>query len=316
MESQEGSGNVPRWENMDKDILSNIFKKLDVVDVVMGTSRVCITWFLASHNKTIWSTIKLNDLDSIVLDDPYWPQMQDNDDKEKHRYHLRKILIEINKFSRTVPTNFFFNVYCNNILEEDLAIISNGMPNIRKLALPIWKRLDLNSIELAFSKLKNLQTLTISPYPWRDDALSPELRAIGDSCRNLTTIKFHCLLDKILANIIICNFPSVQRISFRCSYVCIEATMSLIIGHPNLKIFNLSHCIFMEKPHQYNDAYYILGMRPEEEIVQIGTQKLDRILVCSSSDHCTIFQDVWKYIQNRMDPPLKASLRSGGTVET
>ena len=31
MENQEGSENVPRWENMNKDILSNIFKKLDVV---------------------------------------------------------------------------------------------------------------------------------------------------------------------------------------------------------------------------------------------------------------------------------------------
>lgn len=75
MENQEGSENVPRWENMNKDILSNIFKKLDVVDVIMGASRVCITWFLASHNKTIWNTIKLNDLDSIILDNPFSPNL-------------------------------------------------------------------------------------------------------------------------------------------------------------------------------------------------------------------------------------------------
>lgn len=120
MESQEGLGNNPRWENMNKDILSNIFKKLDVVDVIMGASRVCITWFLAAHNKTLWNTINLHDLDSIVLDIPlYEPESV----IEKRRYHLMNILIKINKFSRTVPINFFFIIY-SKIQEEDLAIIS------------------------------------------------------------------------------------------------------------------------------------------------------------------------------------------------
>nr|VDC78100.1 unnamed protein product [Brassica rapa] len=124
MERQERSENVPKWENMDKDMLVNIFKKLDVVDVVMGASRVCITWFLASHNKTMWNTIKFNDTDSIVADNTK-PHLQDNNNGEKHRYQLREIFIEINKFSRAEPVEFFFNVN-SNVLEEDLAIISNG----------------------------------------------------------------------------------------------------------------------------------------------------------------------------------------------
>ncbi|CAF2039062.1 unnamed protein product [Brassica napus] len=123
MENQEGSENVPRWENMDKDILSNIFKKLDVVDVIMGASRVCITWFLASHNKTIWNTIKLNDLDSIILDNPLSPNLQ----ASGSRYQLRKILTEINKFARTVPNSFFFNVYCS-VAEEELVFLMGMKP--------------------------------------------------------------------------------------------------------------------------------------------------------------------------------------------
>ncbi|CAN6856049.1 unnamed protein product, partial [Brassica oleracea] len=216
MENQEGSENVPRWENMNKDILSNIFKKLDVVDVIMGASRVCITWFLASHNKTIWNTIKLNDLDSIILDNPFSPNLQ----ASGSRYQLRKILTEINKFARTVPNSFFFNVYCS-VAEEELAIISNG-------------------------KWQNLQTLIIHPFISMTvrEVSSVELQAIGENCRNLTTIKFTTMLSKDLANIIVCNFPSLERVSFQCNYACIEASIALIIGLPNLKIFNLSHCIF------------------------------------------------------------------------
>ncbi|KAL1211452.1 putative F-box protein [Cardamine amara subsp. amara] len=256
MESQEESGNVPRWEKMDKDILSNIFKKLDVVDVIMGASRVCVTWFLASHNRTIWSTIKLNDLDSIFLDNPYGKTMQDND-RVKRRYHLRKILIEINKFGRTAPINIFFNVYCN-IIEEDLAILYNGMPNIIKLALPMWTTLNLNSIQSAFSKWKNLQTLILGAFKSQGDTLSLELQAIGDNCRDLTNMKFLSVLKEDLPNIIVCNFPSLERLSFRC---CTEASTTLINGLPNLKILNLSHCIFM-KPSGIGESHYRLGMKP------------------------------------------------------
>ncbi|KAH0890857.1 hypothetical protein HID58_053286 [Brassica napus] len=258
MENQEGSGNVPRWENMDKDILSNIFKKLDVVDVIMGASRVCITWFLASHNKTIWNTIKLNDLDSIILDNPFNPNIQ----ASGSRYQLRKILIEINKFSRTVPNSFFFNVYCN-VAEEELAIISNGMPNIQKLALPMWTSLDINSIQSAFSKWQNLQTLIIQPFISMTvrEVSSVELQAIGENCRNLTTMKFTAMLSKDLANII---------------------------------IFNLSHCIFTQNTGTGKSC--ILGMRHKDELAQAGTKKLVGFMVCCSD--CTICQYVWKHANN------------------
>ncbi|XP_013624115.1 PREDICTED: putative F-box protein At4g11580 [Brassica oleracea var. oleracea] len=254
---------------MDKDILSNIFKKLDVVDVIMGASRVCITWFLASHNKTIWNTIKLNDLDSIILDNPFSPNLQASDS----RYQLRKILAEINKFARTIPNSFFFNVYCS-VAEEDLAIISNGMPNIQKLALPTWTSLDINSIQSAFSKWQNLQTLIIHPFISMTvrEVSSVELQDLGENCRNLTTMKFTAMLSKDLANIIVCNFPSLERLSFRCNYACIDASISLIIGLPNLRIFNLSHCIFTQNTGTGKSC--ILGMRPKDELVQAGTKKL------------------------------------------
>ncbi|VVA96275.1 unnamed protein product [Arabis nemorensis] len=276
---------------MNRDILSNIFKKLDVVDVIMGASRVCITWFLASHDRTIWNTIKLNDPDSILLDYPHGQHMQDNDGEKQQEYPLRKILVELNKFGRTVPINFFFNMRCN-ILDEDLAIISKRMPNIRKLALPIMKPLDLNSIQSAFSKWKNLETLIISPFTLHDNAFIPELKTIGDNCRNLTTMKFHCSLYKDLAKILVCNFPSLERLSFRCGCVCRESTISLIIGHPNLKILNLSHCIFTQL--QRDGGNLVSGMKPKEELLKTGTQKLEKFMLCCPED-CTICQDTWKY---------------------
>ena len=123
---------------------------------------------------------------------------------------------------------------------------------------------------------------------------SVELQAIGENCRYLTTMKFTTMLSKDLANIIVCNFPSLERLSFRCNYACIDASMSLIIGLPNLKIFNLSHCIFTQNTGPGRSC--IIGMRPRDELVQAGTKKLVRFMVCCSD--CTICQDVWKHANN------------------
>ncbi|CAN7009734.1 unnamed protein product [Brassica rapa subsp. trilocularis] len=172
------------------------------------------------------------------------------------------------------------------------------MPNIQKLALPMWTSLDINSIQSAFSrggrtKWQNLQTLIIHPSIAMTvrEVSSVELQAIGENCRNLTTMKFTTMLSKDLANIIVCNFPSLERLSFRCNYACIDASISLIIGLPNLRIFNLSHCIFTQ-----NTGTGKSGMRPKDELVHAGTKKLVRFMVCCSD--CTICQDVWKHANN------------------
>ncbi|WZY83249.1 hypothetical protein YC2023_029633 [Brassica napus] len=173
------------------------------------------------------------------------------------------------------------------------------MPNIQKLALPMWTSLYINSIQSAFSKWQNLQTLIIHPSIAMTvrEVSSVELQAIGENCRNLTTMKFTTMLSKDLANIIVCNFPSLERLSFRCNYACIDASISLIIGLPNLRIFNLSHCIFTQNTGTGKSAINMaLGMRPKDELVHAGTKKLVRFMVCCSD--CTICQDVWKHANN------------------
>ncbi|XP_048601966.1 putative F-box protein At4g11580 [Brassica napus] len=277
MERQERFENIPKWEKLDKDMLANIFKKLDMVDVIMGASRVCITWFLASHNKTIWNTIKLNDFDSIVLDNPSNPHLQDLDNNNggKHLYSLREILTEINKFSRAAPVEFFFNAN-TNVLEQDLAIISNGLPNIRKLALRMQKTQNLNSFTSSFSKWKNLQTLIIAKFTRDDDDLKHEFKAIAENCRNLTTIKITCTLDQELANIIVGKLPNLKSLSFRCTYVSVEAVKSLIFGLYNLKSLNLSHCIFLKR-HNNGMMLAELGLSPEDKSIILSIQKLETL---------------------------------------
>lgn len=124
MEKQNSVGNDSRWENMERNILAKIFGMLNVIDILMGASRVCISWFLASHNPTLWKSIDLSNLKSIILDNnPNKAKFPPNDDEQERKYELRNILTEITKFSSTVTTNLVFDLYYY-IQEEDLEIIA------------------------------------------------------------------------------------------------------------------------------------------------------------------------------------------------
>ncbi|CAN6856063.1 unnamed protein product [Brassica oleracea var. botrytis] len=161
--------------------------------------------------------------------------------------------------------------------------------NLRRSILARSNRIRLGE-PVGFSDLAFLQySASLHTSMTVREVSSVELQAIGENCRYLTTMKFTTMLSKDLANIIVCNFPSLERLSFRCNYACIDASMSLIIGLPNLKIFNLSHCIFTQNTE-------ILGMRPKDELVQAGTKKLVRFVACCSE--CKICQDVWKHANN------------------
>lgn len=165
------------------------------------------------------------------------------------------------------------------------------MPNIRKLALPIQETQNLNSLASSFSKWKNLKTLIIAKFANSDD-LNHEFKTIAENCRNLTTIKFAYRLDQKLVNIILGKLPNLERLSLRCTSVSIKAVKSLIIRLQNLKSLNLSHCLFTKPYFSINVKSAIIGMSRTDELVQLGTQKLENFKVCFWD--CTICLDVWK----------------------
>lgn len=134
MEKVDRSGQVSKWETLHRDILAIIFDKLDVMDITLGVSRVCTSWFLASHNKTMWNTVDLSKLQQV--DFSYFMEFKDrvrpiifyehrvNEEVEEGlrlgnlsikirkfflRLTLMDLLDEITKLSRMAPKNLFFH---------------------------------------------------------------------------------------------------------------------------------------------------------------------------------------------------------------
>lgn len=139
MDKKDNSEGVSKWETLHRDILAIIFDKLHVMEITMGASRVCISWFLASHNKTLWNTVNLTKLQQVdlaviwLIKDTIRPivryKHRVDEEVEKGlslrnclikiikvftdlsvlRLSLMDLLIDITKLSRMAPKNLFFN---------------------------------------------------------------------------------------------------------------------------------------------------------------------------------------------------------------
>ncbi|CAH8272990.1 unnamed protein product [Arabidopsis lyrata] len=147
MENLDSLGEVSKWADVNRDILELIFNKLDLMDITMGASRVCISWFLASNKSTLWNTVDLTKLQELDISNSfvfkskvrpifYYKHPVDDDEglsnnlltkiisRFFHDYFevqggisLMNLLIEISKLSCMTPKNLFFNF--NSYLQEN-----------------------------------------------------------------------------------------------------------------------------------------------------------------------------------------------------
>lgn len=127
----EKSGEVPKWENLSGDVLGIIFGKVKMMDVILGASRVCTSWFLASQNTTLWITVDLASHEKSFFYNPQVNPMEKHHlfrgpgmfynayvhrdlpqvKQGKKNLNLGNLLIEITKLSSATPKNLFFNFY-------------------------------------------------------------------------------------------------------------------------------------------------------------------------------------------------------------
>ncbi|CAA7023134.1 unnamed protein product [Microthlaspi erraticum] len=285
----------PRWENMDRDILAKIFEKLNVIDVTMGASRVCISWFLVCHQKSLWKTI---DLAYLQLDDFNHPRLKnflvdvtievDTPPQKYDIYHPRKILNEITKFSSTVPSSLFLN-FRSWVEDEDLIIAAERMPNITKFVLPRWGNLSEDSYRFVFSQWKNLHTLIISPAFYVNQKIL-KFQLVAENCINLTNLKISGYVDEDLVVELVRYLPNLKRLSMRgCKiYHIKKVSFHIIRCLQNLASLNLSHCIFNDKI-----TGPICGIVLEDSLIENFTQKIDTFIMCSKVG-CLLCEDPYK----------------------
>ncbi|CAH8389439.1 unnamed protein product [Eruca vesicaria subsp. sativa] len=243
---------------MDRDILVKIFEKLNVIDVTMGASRVCISLGSLPLTKNLFGKPSTSQISNA------WTSA----------------ILDYQTPGSTVPINLFFN-YDTYLTDEDLIIAAQRMPNIRKLVLPRWCHLSENSYQFAFRQWGNLQTLIIdqrhSSLTWRH-----MIQASGENCINLTNFKIMGCINEVVAEEIVRCFPNLKKLSLRfCDIIDISNVLPLITNLKNLTILNLAHCRFLHE----GSGYLICSHELENLLNEIARYKCETsIRLCLNVD--------------------------------
>ncbi|CAH8312294.1 unnamed protein product [Eruca vesicaria subsp. sativa] len=288
MDKSDTSRQVTKWESLDRDILGLIFSKLSLEDFTMHASRVCISWFIASHNRTLWITVDLAKAklqEGLSLKNVFTRMFKFFDIRE-----TRRSLMTVTKFSSSVPKNLFFD-FSSYIEEEDLMFAAARMPNIERLALPRWCFQSKNSFQIAFSQWKNLKTLIIP-----DDYLTGrfEFQAVGENCSNLTNLKYLGYLENKIAKLIVGYLKNIKKLSLRCSFFSRPGLLLLITGLQKLEILNISHSKELDMIPDHREVVTM------ENIIQAVNEKRLKF-ICCWLDNCTVcksrsrFDTFWSY---------------------
>ncbi|CAA7018283.1 unnamed protein product [Microthlaspi erraticum] len=277
MDKAASSRNVSKWADLHRDILAMIFHKLDVRDIAMGASRVCISWFLASHNKTLWNTLDLAKVQQVeeglslrIIMKKIIKFFDINETRQNLRY--------ITKLSQGAPKNLFFNLDAY-IQEDDLVFVAERMPNIEKLVLPRWCFQSKKSYQFAFSQWRNLKTLIIAHDNLTGNFVFQE---VGMNCNNLTNLKYFGDLRKNTAKLIVSYLQSLRRLSLQCSFVRNDEVLLLITGLKNLRILNFSHCKELGGERIPNQEEITIG-----NLKQAAIQNYVILLLCPK-DNCRV----------------------------
>ncbi|CAA7018284.1 unnamed protein product [Microthlaspi erraticum] len=302
--ADDSSRQVSKWANLHRDILVIIFYKLDVRDLTMGASRVCITWFLASHDKTLWNTVDLAKFRQVDGESLSLRNFLNKIIKFFDIHETRRNLTNITKLSRSTPKNLFFD-YDAYIEEEDLMFAAERMPNIEKLVLPRWSFQTKNSYQFAFSQWKNLETLIIA----NDSSLTGKLgfQEVGENCSNLINLKYMGDFEKNTAENIVRYLKNIKRLSLRCSSISHLGVLLLIRGLKNLAILNLSHCRESEWDHIRNLEMVTIGnleqAATQKQVIFLGCSlNLNNCRVCKERPYCRF----WPYgIKNWRNDEIK-----------
>ncbi|XP_006401953.2 F-box/LRR-repeat protein At3g48880 [Eutrema salsugineum] len=222
------------WENLDTDILVMIFKKyLSLDELTSGVAHVCRGWRVACCDPILWNTLDLSHMRTKFLKVscmPCW-YLVGHSDKEVTR--ILKLSMSLSK-RNTKTLIFHYDLFPN---DDMITYTTRRCPNLRRLVLPSWDRLEERGICDAISFCKKLESLTMPSMPNPHFVFS----AIRENCKKFRELKVMGPIDLFFVQNLVCLLPKLKVLSLRCTSIRIDALTKILDKMKRLEVLNVSH---------------------------------------------------------------------------
>ncbi|KAB2596658.1 F-box/LRR-repeat protein [Pyrus ussuriensis x Pyrus communis] len=294
----DGGFPVRKWEDLDTDILVKIFQSFDIFGLTSGIahvycfddtsesddsssaigkvncSAVCKKWRSTLCDPRLWNTLDLSTMKSHfikTLDKPYVYVCS-----RSEMALSRALKISLSLSQRNITTLIFnLQLYVPN----DLFIYTaERCPNLKRLVMPSWNKIEINGIRKAIGCWKDLESLTIGNIEWTEFLFL--LKAISNNCKIFSELKLLGARNPTcnLALELVKYLPNLKVLSLRCSMFVKEALTTMLDGLQNLQVLNVSHCLVLaEIPQRGQDVVIVKEL---DRSVVHKASRLRRFITC------------------------------------
>ncbi|CAL9197954.1 unnamed protein product [Musa hybrid cultivar] len=130
------------------------------------------------------------------------------------------------------------------IKDEDVNLIAQGCPHLKRLVLPCWNLISEVTMRNAIKGWTELESMTMpefSQWPGYSDPTFIMLD-IREYCKSFSTLKVMGCYTEHFASTALLVFRGLKVLSLRCCKTTLQAILS-IFGMRHLEVLNLSHTL-------------------------------------------------------------------------
>ncbi|XP_030448911.1 F-box/LRR-repeat protein At3g48880 [Syzygium oleosum] len=235
---EESGATMRKWEDLDTDILVQIFQTFDIFELTSGIAHVCSAWRMACCDPLLWKTLDLSALESNFIRIPLEPYVYVHCQSDKEVTRLLKIALDLSRGS--IQTLIFhFNLYLS---DEQLTYTAERCPLVKRIVMPAWNRIKKTGICRAINMWPHLESMTMPSI-----ANPPYLlEEISKNCKNFSKLKIMGPFDIFFASSLVLYIPKLKVLSLRCSVIFKDALITILDKLQDLEVLNISHCILIE----------------------------------------------------------------------
>lgn len=274
---EERNSPVRRWEDLNIDMLVNIFQSFDLFQLISVIPQVCPAWQLACSDQRLWKTLDLSVMQSNFIKTQAPPYVFVDTPSREKLTRILKICLNLSR-GNLLTLIFHYNLYVDN---NQLTYTAKRCPRLKRLVMPAWEKLEKRTICSAFQEWKDLESLTMPSL----EEPAYVIEKIGRSCKKISELKIMDPCDVLLASALVAFLPNLKVLSVRCTLLSKSALVTILDGLKKLEVLNISHCVITEDPPP---APKKILTKLDHSIVEKAS-RLHKFLTCMS-DSCIMCQ--------------------------
>lgn len=277
MEMEDIGYHSRKWEEMDNDVLVEIFQCFDIFGSISGIGQVCSTWRSAACDPLIWKTLDLSMLKSNFIKTPSEPYVYVDGPSDKTLTRVLKIALSLSR-GNTTTLIFHYNLF---VSDDQLTYTAERCPRLKRLVMPAWNRIKKTGICKAIRLWEDLESLTmpsISNPPYL-------IEEIAKSCKKFAELKIMGPCHNYFASTLAAFLPNLKILSIRCSMIFKDALDIILDDLKELEVLNISHCVLIEN-HPPSPRRVL---RQLDESILEKARRLRKFITCMN-DSCITCQ--------------------------